>query len=170
VWEHRLRAHPALRRDTQKSLARGATYLPRLREILEANGVPASLALVPAVESGFRPRARGRFGELGLWQLRRPTARRFGLTVDARRDDRIHPERSTEAAARYLRYLRARYGEWPLALAAYNAGERRVDRALARHQGNDFWQLADQGWLPRTSRDFVPRVFAVVRLADSAGC
>jgi membrane-bound lytic murein transglycosylase D len=167
AWEERLRSQPMLREWTEQSVARGAVYLPRFREILAENGVPPDLALLPVIESGFEPRARGRAGELGLWQLRRPTARRFGLQVSARRDDRLHPERATLAAARYLRYLRARYGEWPLALAAYNAGERRVDRALAESGTADFWELAAQGYLPRTSTEFVARFIAVIRLADA---
>jgi hypothetical protein len=166
VWENRLRSQRELRHATEKSLERGEQYLPRLREILAANGVPEDLALLPVVESGFRIEARGRYGERGLWQLRRRTARQWGLVVDRQRDDRIHPELSTEAAARYLRHLRARYGEWPLALAAYNAGEHRVDRALAREPDADFWELAEHGRLPRTSRDFVPRFIAVVRVSD----
>jgi membrane-bound lytic murein transglycosylase D len=170
LWEQRLRSQPQLRQTTEESLARGAVYLPRMREILAEYDVPPSLAFLPVIESAFYTGARGRSGELGLWQLRRPTARRFGLVVGTRRDDRLHPERSTEAAARYLRYLRARYGEWPLALAAYNAGERRVDRAIARHPTADFWELAESGWLPRTSRDFVPRFIAVVRLAETTDC
>jgi membrane-bound lytic murein transglycosylase D len=171
AWEDRLRSQPELREWTEQSVARGASYLPRFREILAENGVPPDLALLPVIESGFEPRARGRAGELGLWQLRRPTARRFGLQVSARRDDRLHPERATLAAARYLRYLRARYGEWPLALAAYNAGERRVDRALARSRTADFWELVEQGYLPRTSTEFVLRFIAVVRVAEGdASC
>ena len=165
-WARRLRRDPWL----QDSLARGEQYLPRLRAIMARHGLPPSLALLPAVESGFDPRARGRYGELGLWQLRRPTARRFGLVVSARRDDRLEPERATEAAARYLAALHERYGEWPLALAAYNAGERRIDRALAREPNATFWQLADHGHLPRTSRNFVGRFMALVRLAEPTNC
>jgi membrane-bound lytic murein transglycosylase D len=166
VWERRLREDPWLR----ESLARGEQYLPRLRAIMARHGLPSSLALLPAVESGFEPRARGRYGELGLWQLRRPTARRFGLVVTVHRDDRLEPERATEAAARYLAALHERYGEWPLALAAYNAGERRIDRALAREPNADFWELADHGRLPNTSRNFVHRFMALVRLAEPASC
>ena len=165
AWEERLRADPRLRQHTAESLARGQRYLPGLRKILEENGVPPSLALLPAIESSFYATARGRRGERGLWQLRRATARRFGLVVNAHRDDRVHPERATRAAAHYLRLLHDRYGDWALALAAYNAGERRVDRALARDPEASFWRLAERGYLPRSSRDYVPRFFAVVRVA-----
>ncbi len=159
------RDHDRFRRETAESLARGSRYLPGLRRILQENGVPPTLALLPVIESGFYPTARGRKGERGLWQLRRGTARRFGLVVNAHRDDRIEPERATRAAARYLRFLHDRYGDWALALAAYNAGERRVDRALARDPDASFWTLAEQGSLPRISREYVPRFFAVVRMA-----
>ena len=165
AWEQRLRMHPGLRQETADSLARGARYLPGLRRILAAHGVPTSFALLPVIESNFYPMARGRRGERGLWQLRRATARRFGLVVNAHRDDRVQPERATRAAAQYLRLLHDRYADWPLALAAYNAGERRVDRALARDPEASFWRLAERGYLPRSSRDYVPRFFAVVRVA-----
>jgi hypothetical protein len=166
VWEDRLRSQRRFRHATERSLERGEPYLPRLREIMVEVGVPPSLALLPAVESSFRPHARGRFGDLGLWQLRKPTARRFGLVVTTARDDRLHPERSTRAAARYLRVLHQRYRDWPFALAAYNAGEARVDRARKRHPDASFWELAEQGHLPRTSRDFVPRFLALVRVSE----
>ena len=165
AWEERLRADPRLRQHTAESLARGQRYLPGLRKILEENGVPPSLALLPAIESSFYATARGRRGERGLWQLRRATARRFGLVVNAHRDDRLHPERATRAAAHYLRLLHDRYGDWALALAAYNAGERRVDRALARDPEASFWRLAEHGYLPHISREYVPRFYALLRMA-----
>ena len=124
------------------------------------------LALLPVVESGFRAGARGTLGCRGLWQLRAATARRFGLMVDAHRDDRLDPELATRAAARYLRLLHARYGDWPLALAAYNAGEGRVDRALALHPGATFWALAQDRQLPHASLDYVSHFFAIVRIVE----
>jgi hypothetical protein len=165
-WENKLRTNRAHRAATAKSLERGQEFLPMIREVMEENGLPPSLGLLPAVESSFRPRARGRFGDLGLWQLRRPTARRFGIVVNAKRDDRLNPDHATRAAARYLRMLHRRYGDWPLALAAYNGGEGRVDRARKRRPGADFWELAERGHLPRTSRDFVPRFLALVRVSE----
>ena len=100
-------------------------------------------------------------------QFRGETARRFGLVVNDHHDQRLHPYHASRAAARYLHYLHRHYhGDWPLALAAYNAGEHRVDRALARLPNGTFWQLADRGYLPRTSKDYVPRFLAVVRVVE----
>ncbi|HEV7730943.1 MAG TPA: lytic transglycosylase domain-containing protein [Candidatus Binatia bacterium] len=167
-WAERMQSQQGLRRTVDESLARGAAYLPAMRAILADVGLPEALALLPAIESGFRVGARGRHGDVGLWQLRRPAARRFGLTITRRRDDRLHPEHATRAAARYLDFLFGRYGDWPLALAAYNAGEGRVDRAMASGGYETFWQLADEGLLPATCRDYVPRFLALVRLAGGA--
>lgn len=166
-WEQKLRTDPAFRNTTADSLARGAELLPRIRETFVAAGLPSGLALLPVVESGFRPQVKEHGGiARGLWQLEPATARSVGLVVNARRDDRLHPERATVAAARLLARLHARYGDWPLALAAYNAGAQRVDRARARRPEADFFELAELGLLPRTSRDFVSRFFATVRVTD----
>jgi hypothetical protein len=165
AWERRLRsrAHAV---QTRGDLARGARHLPRLRRILARAGLSPRLALLPLLESRFVLRARGRRGERGLWQLRSVTARRFGLVVDAGHDERLNPVRATRAAARYLRHLHRRYRSWPLALAAYNAGEQRVDRALARRPRASFWQLADERRLPPTTRDYVPRFIALLRVVE----
>ena len=116
------------------------------------------------------PRPAGtRPGRPAPWSGLDPTARRFGLVVTRRRDDRTDPEQSTRAAARYLRMLYGRYGDWPLALAAYNAGEGRVDRALSRTGGSSFWEAEEH--LPRICREYVPRFLAVVRVvAAEPGC
>ena len=167
TWEHRMRSQKPHSWTARRALERGEPYLPRLREIMADQGLPESLALLPAIESGFRPKARGRFGDVGMWQLRSPTARRFGLVVQETRDDRLDPFRSSQAAAKYLRYLHRRYRDWPFALAAYNAGEGRVDRARKRYPTASFWQLADQGHLPNTSKHFVPRFLAIVRVNES---
>jgi membrane-bound lytic murein transglycosylase D len=143
---------------------RTARGVPQLKAILAEEGLPPEMIAVPAVESGLCPDARGHHGERGIWQIRPATARRIGLRVSATRDDRLDLERSTRAAARYLAGLHARYGTWPLALAAYNAGEGRVDRALARHPQAAFWELAEQRALPARSRTYVPQVLAKIEL------
>ena len=164
AWTRRYCAKMATHAPEDLGLVPARPILPRLEAILADLGLPRELVAVPAVESGYQTTARGDHGELGLWQLRPATARRFGLEVNARHDERVHVDRSTLAAARYLQFLYARYGDWPLALAAYNAGEGRVDRALARRPGASFWELAERGALPPISRDYVPRILAVVRL------
>jgi membrane-bound lytic murein transglycosylase D len=169
AWTRRFCAKMATQPATALGLVPSRLILPRLEAILLEHGLPRELVAVPAIESRYEPTARGDHGELGLWQLRPATARRFGLEVNARRDQRMHVDHSTRAAARYLAFLHARYGDWPLALAAYNAGEGRVDRALARRPGATFWELAERGALPPISREYVPKILAVVRLTSTPG-
>lgn len=171
AWARRFCDKLARRPATEIGLAPTRPILPRVQAILVANGLPRELSAVPAIESHYQPLARGSHGEFGLWQLRPGTARRFGLQVSRQRDDRAHIDRSTQGAARYLAFLHDRYDDWALALAAYNAGEGRVDRALARQPGASFWDLVEGRALPVTSREYVPKILAVVRLAtDPAAC
>ena len=167
AWARRLCAKMASHPASELGLVPDRPILPRMEAILVEHGLPRELVAVPAVESKYHAYARGDHGELGIWQLRPATARRFGLQVNARHDDRVHLDGSTRAAARYLAFLYARYGDWPLALAAYNAGEGRIDRALARRPGATFWDLADHGALPPISREYVPKILAVVRVTSS---
>jgi hypothetical protein len=165
-WEGRLRSERRFRAATAHVIDRGAPHLARLRAVLAEAGLPPGLALLPAIESSFRTDAVGPRGSAGLWQLQPATARRFGLVVSRARDERFDPELSTWAAVRYLRLLYDRYGDWPLALAAYNAGEGRVDRALGRGSRPSFWSLAERPRLPQTSRDYVARFLALLRVAE----
>lgn len=126
--------------------------------IFAEEGVPLELLVVAEIESGFNPLALSPKGARGPWQLMPATAERFGLRVDKQTDERIHPERSTRAAARYLRELYAQFGDWLLALAAYNAGEQRVTNAIERGGTRDFWQLAQRRLLPEETRRYVPAV------------
>jgi membrane-bound lytic murein transglycosylase D len=164
AWERRLRHERRFRRSTEIILDRAEPYLPRLVPILRQSGVPSKLAFLPVIESAYVATARGTRDSVGLWQIQTATARRFGLVVRRGQDERLHPERATQAAARYLSWLYERYQDWPLALAAYNAGEGRVDRALRGRPDATFWDLADAGRLPSITRDYVPRFIAVVRL------
>ncbi len=167
AWEYRLRTERPFRVATVDSLMRGNQYLGRFREILRDAGLPPGLALLPVVESSFRVNARGPGGSVGLWQLQAPTARRFGLLVNRRHDERLDPERATQAAVAYLAMLHDRFEDWPLALAAYNAGEGRVDRALKRLPGADYWDLIESRRLSKITGDYVPRFFATVRMAEA---
>ena len=126
--------------------------------IFAAEGVPPAMIVIAAVESNYDPLALSPKGARGLWQFMPDTARRLGLTVNEQEDDRIHPTRSTRAAARYLRELYARFDDWPLALAAYNAGEARVAAAVQRGSTRDFWRLSELRLLPLETRSYVPSV------------
>jgi hypothetical protein len=126
--------------------------------IFVEEGVPLELLVVAGVESNFNPLAISPKGARGPWQFMPATAERFGLRVDGTVDERTHPQRSTRAAARYLRELYEQFGDWMLALAAYNAGEGRVTKAIEIGGTRNFWQLAQQRLLPAETRRYVPAV------------
>lgn len=133
--------------------------MPRLRAAFAAEGVPPQLAWLAEVESTLNPAARSPTGARGLFQMMPATAKHLGLSTFLP-DERTDPEKSAHAAARYLKTLHARFGTWPLALAAYNAGEGRVARALAARHGDTFAQIAST--LPVETRMYVPKVCALV--------
>ena len=142
-------------------------WLPAVAAILRQHGLPAGLVGVAAVESGFDPAALSPKGARGLWQLMPETATRYGLVVNPEIDDRLDPVKSTHAAAQYLSDLHAQFQDWPLALAAYNAGEDRVERALEQLGARDFWTLSRHAALPDETRRYVPAVLA--RFVTSRG-
>ncbi len=143
------------------ALARYSVYRESLTRILREENLPPELLAVALVESGFNPQALSPKGARGIWQLMAATAQRYGLTVDPMNDHRTHPEHSTRAAARYLRDLYRRFGDWKLALAAYNAGEDRIQRIINRTGIRDFDEMARRGLLPLETRKYVPAVLAV---------
>jgi membrane-bound lytic murein transglycosylase D len=131
---------------------------------LKSHGIPESLAAVILVESGGRAEAQSPKGARGLWQLMPDTARRYGLRVDEIRDDRLDLFRATGAAAQYLHDLYAQFGDWRLALAAYNTGEANLGRAILRAHTQDFDQLTGLRMLPLETRNYVPRVLAAAQI------
>jgi membrane-bound lytic murein transglycosylase D len=146
-------------------VGRSTRYLAMMRETLRGHGLPEELVWVAMIESGFNPLAKSRAGAKGLWQFMPGTARRYGLRVDQWVDERVDPERSTLAAAGYLRDLYALFGSWPLAWAGYNAGEMTVSRAIRKAGSHDFWALASTNHLRRETKDFVPQIEAATLLA-----
>lgn len=151
-------------RSFREALDRLEQLRPTLGGILRAEGLPEALVAVVLVESGAQPLAMSPKQARGLWQFIPETARRYGLAVQGPRDDRIQVERATSAAARYLRDLYEQFGAWPLALAAYNAGEHAVARALEEARGADFWTLSARKLLPAETRSYVSAVLAAVEL------
>lgn len=151
LWVQRIRERPVP--------ARAEELMPVLRSAFVAEGVPPELAWLAEVESTLDPAARSPAGAKGLFQLMPETARALGLSTFLP-DERVDAEKSAHAAARYLRTLRAKFGEWPLAFAAYNAGESRVQRMLAAHQARNFSDIAAA--LPSETRMYVPKVCATI--------
>jgi len=148
----------------QKAVERVQGLRPVLEPILREEGVPQQMAAVVLVESGGQSTALSPKGARGLWQFMPDTARRYGLVVTASLDERLDPYKSTRAAARYLRDLHTQFGNWPLALAAYNAGEDTVQRAVERTATHVFSSIARTGGLPLETRSYVPAVLNAVAL------
>lgn len=161
-------------RDERSGLKQAISRVQQLRSVLEPilrnEGVPAALAAVVFVESRGQATALSPKGARGLWQFMPDTARRYGLVVTASLDERLDPYKSTRAAARYLRDLYAQFGNWPLALAAYNAGEDAVERAIERAASRDFNSIARAGMLPLETRNYVPAVLSAIgMMKETAG-
>jgi hypothetical protein len=131
-------------------------------KILAEEGLPVELLAVAKVESNFNPFVVSPKGAAGLWQFMAPTARRYGLRVDAIEDERFDAAKSTRAAGRYLRDLYLQFGNWPLALAAYNAGEDTVQRAIDHAPDRDFNSINRARLLPAETRAYVPAVLKVI--------
>jgi membrane-bound lytic murein transglycosylase D len=139
--------------------ANAATLMPKLQAAFVAEGVPAELAWLAEAESSLNPMARSPVGAKGLFQFMPETAKAMGLSTFMP-DERTHPEKSARAAARYLKSLHGKFGNWALALAAYNAGEGRVGRTLTKHGAKSYTAIADA--LPAETRMYVPKVCALI--------
>jgi membrane-bound lytic murein transglycosylase D len=148
-------------------VGRSGRYLGMIREVLQSRGLPEELAYTAMIESGFNPVAVSRMGAKGMWQFMADTARRYGLRVDRWIDERLDPEKSTVAAASYLKDLYNLFGSWTLAQAAYNAGEMKVIRAIRATGSSDFWTLAKTNHLQPETKDFVPAIHAATLIAQN---
>ena len=135
-------------------------YVPRLKQIFAAEQLPPELVWVAEVESSFNPQARSPAGAAGLFQLMPTTARALRLSLQPD-DERLQTGKSARAAARHLRHLSERFGDWRLALAAYNAGETRVDELLRKYKARTFDGIADR--LPAETQMYVPKVEGTLR-------
>jgi membrane-bound lytic murein transglycosylase D len=135
-------------------------YLPQLKTIFIAEKTPVELIWVAEVESGFDPAARSPSGAVGLFQLMPVTAKNLGLSTGWLRDERTNPEKNARAAAKYMNYLRQKFKNWPLALAAYNAGEGTVQKLLDKSKVKRFEAIAPR--LPSETQLYVPKINATL--------
>ena len=148
-----------LRRQVEYMLGLQALYFPMIEETLDKYGLPLELKYLAVVESALNPVALSRAGASGLWQFMLPTGKFYGLEINSLVDERRDPYKATDAACRYLRDLYAIYGDWNLAIAAYNCGPGNVNKAIKRANGKkDFWEIYP--YLPKETRTYVPLFIA----------
>jgi membrane-bound lytic murein transglycosylase D len=160
----------ATRRDwLQAVLDRSNIFRELITRELAQRGLPPELRYLPALESGFQARAVSPRGAAGLWQLMRNTAAPYGLRMDLWVDERRDVRKATEASLGKLAENYAIFGDWYLALAAYNCGVGRLSAILRRNPGSDFWGLRKKGVLPRETAAFVPQFLALSRILGHAG-
>lgn len=143
-------------------LGLGTYYMPIFEQALEAEGLPLELKYLPVIESGLNPNAVSKHGATGLWQLMLATGKGLGLEVNSLLDERRDPYLSSEKAVAYLKDLYSSYGDWGLAIAAYNCGPGTVNKAIRRAGGEpsqlDFWSIYN--YLPAETRGYVPMFIA----------
>ncbi len=146
-------------------LARSERYIPFMKNLLRENGLPEDLVYMALIESGFNPYAYSRRKASGPWQFIYLTGKRYGLKANWWVDERRDPEKSTVAAAKYLKDLYDIFECWYLAAAGYNAGEGKIVNAMRRYKTEDFWELTKYRYLKRETKDYVPQMIAAALIA-----
>jgi len=159
---------PRGRAIVETGLRRGGRYRAMIARILREEGLPQDLIYLAQAESAFQPLALSRAGARGIWQFMFYRGREYGLQRSWWVDERQDPEKATRAAARHLRDLYARFGDWYLAMAAYNSGPAVVARAIERTGYADFWELYKRNVLPRETRNYVPIILALTLMSKDA--
>ncbi len=148
-------------------LRRSGRYRPLIQKIFTEEGVPEELIYLAQAESGFLPRAVSHKQAVGMWQFIAGTGANYDLVRTPHFDERFDPEKATRAAAKYLKDLYARYGDWYLAMAAYNCGAGAVDRAVERTGYADYWELLKRHALPKETSSYVPIIVAMTIMAKN---
>ncbi len=151
----------------EHALARSGQYQEMIQRVLREEGVPQELIYLAQAESGFHPLALSHAGARGIWQFMASRAKGYGLERDWWIDDRQDPEKATRAAARHLRDLYNEFGDWYLAMAAYNSGPGTIQSAVKRTGYADFWELYKRNVLPKETRNYVPIILAVTIMAKN---
>ncbi len=153
------------REYTKMVLSRTDKYFPLFEETLRKHEMPIEIKFLSIVESALDPKIKSRMGAMGLWQFMPATGKMYGMHVNADIDDRMDPELSTEAAAKYLKSLYRMFGNWEVALAAYNCGPGNVRKAIRRSGGKTtFWEIYN--YLPKETRSYVPQFQAILYILN----
>lgn len=154
------------REYTREMLRRKEIYFPIFEKYLKQYDLPQELKYLPIIEAGLNPKAVSAPKAVGLWQFMSPTARQQGLKIDWYIDERMDPEKSTEAACKYIKWLYGILGDWKMTLAAYNSGIGNVQRAMRRSKKEDFWEVYK--YLPRETRSYVPQFAGILYAMEYA--
>lgn len=149
------------------ALSRGQPYIPHIRDVFAQHGIPQDLAYLPIVESAFHLTATSRARARGMWQFMPATGRLYGLRQNAFIDERADFQKATVAAAQYLKKLYEMFGDWNLALAGYNAGEGKVQRAIRKTGSADFWELTKGRSFRSETKNYVPLIHAAIIMAKA---
>jgi len=150
-------------------LDRSARYIPVMKGIFKEKNLPEDLVYVAMIESGFNPYAVSWARAVGPWQFMPATGKLYGLKIDWWIDERKDPIKSTYAAAEHLKDLHNLFGSWPLALASYNAGAGKVQRAVLRTRSDDFWDLKASRYIRKETKNYVPKYMAATIIAKNPG-
>jgi membrane-bound lytic murein transglycosylase D len=151
----------------QRWLDRSARYIPMMKDIFREKNLPEDLVYVAMIESGFNPYAVSWAKAVGPWQFMPATGKLYGLKIDWWIDERKDPIKSTQAAADHLKDLHNLFGSWPLALASYNAGAGKVQRAVLRTRSDDFWDLKASRYIRKETKNYVPKYMAATIIAKN---
>lgn len=146
-------------------LSRSGRYLPMIHGQLQEAGLPNDLVYLAMIESGYNERAYSRARAVGVWQFIKSTGRNYGLKINTYIDERRDPVKSTGAAVAYLGDLYREFGSWYLAVAAYNAGEGKIRRAIKKYKTTDFWEIAQGRYLKLETKRYVPKLIAAIIIA-----
>lgn len=167
-WVNYYTATQGGRRTMTIGIERSNSYLEMARAEFRRAGVPEDLVWLALVESVWNPRAVSPAAAGGIWQFIPKTATEYGLRVVSGDDERADPMKQTRVAAAYLSDLHTIFGDWALAMAAYNSGEPRVMDAIVKNGRANFWDLYDKQLLPKETRDYVPKILAAIKVASQA--
>jgi Transglycosylase SLT domain len=167
-WVHYYTASPAGRQTMTIGINRSSAFLDMARQEFRRAGVPEDLVWLAHVESVWNPRAVSPAAAGGIWQFIPKTAKEYGMTVENGNDERADPMKQTRVAAAYLRDLYTLFGDWALAMAAYNSGEPRVMDAVVKNGRANFWELYNKQLLPKETCDYVPKILAAIEVASRA--
>ncbi|HMK49977.1 MAG TPA: transglycosylase SLT domain-containing protein [Thermodesulfovibrionales bacterium] len=148
-------------------LTRSGKYIEMMKGILKEQNVPEDMVFLPLIESGFNANAYSPAKAVGYWQFIASTAKNYGLEINWWKDERKDPVKSTVAAANYLKDLHQMFGSWNLAMAAYNAGEGKILRALNKSKADDYWSLLHTKYIRNETKDYVPKFIAASMIANS---